>query len=415
MKIELKLLRAKPETSEGFPLVIEISHLGKRRQKNIGYCKNTHFVEENKLISPKHPDYDILMPILMDYKVRAREIVLKKETDINKAFDSLFNYTKGGITIDDFGKAWIEQQRCAAKAFEVKGDIISRNKILGHVKVVENALLQFKKVIPVVEVAALDYATLNKFRTAQQNAGNTGNTIHLYLRALRALYNRACLEYAIPDVRPFNGVLNGLLSKSSDSKKKNLPKETILLLENLVLTGEKDTARDLFLLQFYFGGCDLKDIYYLKKAQVDGGRVRFERGKVRNPNVIDLKLHPKAKLILEKYTSVDDWLLPWRKDADGYETFRRRVQKNLQLIQQAQNAQAEETKSKKIRIDIRPMGGHLAPKVARHTFANIAKGLRIDPDIIRELMGHERNDVDNYYKDKYTEKVRDNALFKIIG
>jgi len=38
----------------------------------------------------------------------------------------------------------------------------------------------------------------------------------------------------------------------------------------------------------------------------------------------------------------------------------------------------------------------------------------IDTDIIRELMAHERNDVDNFYKDKFSEKVRDEALFKII-
>jgi hypothetical protein len=30
-------------------------------------------------------------------------------------------------------------------------------------------------------------------------------------------------------------------------------------------------------------------------------------------------------------------------------------------------------------------------------------------------MGHERNDIDNYYKDKYPEKMRDEALFKIIS
>jgi hypothetical protein len=62
-----------------------------------------------------------------------------------------------------------------------------------------------------------------------------------------------------------------------------------------------------------------------------------------------------------------------------------------------------------------PDGGYMGVKVARHTFANIAKGLMIEPDVIRELMGHERDDVDNYYKDKYPEMIRDNALFEIIS
>ena len=65
-------------------------------------------------------------------------------------------------------------------------------------------------------------------------------------------------------------------------------------------------------------------------------------------------------------------------------------------------------------IKILPTGGNLSVKVARHTFGNRAKQLMIDTDIIRELMAHERNDVDNFYKDKFSEEVRDQALFKII-
>jgi hypothetical protein len=52
---------------------------------------------------------------------------------------------------------------------------------------------------------------------------------------------------------------------------------------------------------------------------------------------------------------------------------------------------------------VQPDGGHIAVKVARHSFANRAN-LMIETDITRELMGHERDDVDNYYKDKYPEK-----------
>ena len=66
-------------------------------------------------------------------------------------------------------------------------------------------------------------------------------------------------------------------------------------------------------------------------------------------------------------------------------------------------------------IEVQPLGGKIRIKVARHSFATIAKGLFIDTDLLRELMGHERNDVDTIYKDKYPEKVRDEALLKIIS
>jgi hypothetical protein len=59
-------------------------------------------------------------------------------------------------------------------------------------------------------------------------------------------------------------------------------------------------------------------------------------------------------------------------------------------------------------------GNNLAIKVARHTFGNIGKLLMIDDNVLRELMGHQRDTVDNYYKDKYPQTVRDEAHFKII-
>jgi len=58
--------------------------------------------------------------------------------------------------------------------------------------------------------------------------------------------------------------------------------------------------------------------------------------------------------------------------------------------------------------------GNLGWKLSRHTFANIAKSLFLEVDLIRELMAHERDDIDNYYKDRYPEEVRDKAHWEII-
>ena len=57
MKIEIKLITTRPETIDGFPLVLEISHQNKRKSKRLAFCKNTHFILDGKTISEKHPDY----------------------------------------------------------------------------------------------------------------------------------------------------------------------------------------------------------------------------------------------------------------------------------------------------------------------------------------------------------------------
>jgi len=225
----------------------------------------------------------------------------------------------------------------------------------------------------------------------------------LYLRTLRAIYNKGIAVHKLENLKPFAGVFDGLKQRSFNNKKKYLDKDLIQKLELLDLQSAKQKYVDLFLLQFYFGGCDLVDLYYLRKKQLRRGRVIFERTKTNTGTRIDLKIHPKAEILLKKYDVPGDWVFPWDKSKDSYENFRRTYQRGLIYMQQHNE------------IEVLPDGGNLGVKVARHTFANIAKGLMIEPDVIRELMGHERDDVDNYYKDKYPEMIRDNALFEIIS
>ena len=161
--------------------------------------------------------------------------------------------------------------------------------------------------------------------------------------------------------------------------------------------------RDLFLLQFYFGGQDLIDIYYLKTKNIHNKRVFFQRAKIADRGYeFDLSIIDKAQKIINKYNA-DPYLFPGRKDYTGYLTFRNRYGRYLIKIQT------------QLGIDVLPKGGNLGIKVARHTFAMRGKLLFVDPDLLRELMGHERDDVDNYYKDRYPEKVRDQAQKQIIN
>jgi hypothetical protein len=53
-------------------------------------------------------------------------------------------------------------------------------------------------------------------------------------------------------------------------------------------------------------------------------------------------------------------------------------------------------------------------KSARYTFASAVKDKRADGGLLCELMGRRRNDVDNYHKEAYPEKIRDKAQLKVI-
>ncbi|MHC0441578.1 tyrosine-type recombinase/integrase [Flavobacterium sp. 3-210] len=402
MKIEIKLLTAKKETAEGYPLVVEISHQNKRKQKTLCFCKEKHFLRDGKTVSSKHPDYDVIAPILMDLKIKAKKMIILGYTDVEKSFSELFAIDFSEISFLDYAETLIGEMKDLAARFGKSNDLKSKNKLLGTVKVYENAISQFKPFAGSVTLKNINYEVLMRFRSYQMGLGNSKSTVHLYLRTLRAIYNKGILIHKLPDEKPFTGVFAQLKTNSFSSKKKYLDEGTIKRLEMLNLKSEKQKYVDLFLLQFYFGGCDLIDLYYLNKKQIRRGRVIFERTKTNTGTRIDLKVHPKAQALLNKFISQDENVFPFKKDRDAYETFRRTYQRALIYVQE------------KCKIDVLPDGGNIGVKVARHTFATLGKNKMIDPDILRELMGHERDDVDNYYKDRYPEKVRDDALYKII-
>jgi hypothetical protein len=403
MKIEFKLITTRKENPEGFPLVIEIAHQNKRKQKTICLCKVNHFVEANKMISEKHPDYDILAPKIMELKLHARKLILEGYNDVEKTYDALFAATNDQVLFLDFAKKLILDMREMASKLGKSNELLAQNKHLGNILVYENVIAQFGDFGRNVPLQSLDYDILMRFRNYQLGIGNSKSTIHLYLRTLRAIYNKGILVHKLNNTMPFAKVLDNLKQRSYDNKKKYLDKDLVIEVENLDLQTAKQKYIDLFLLQFYFGGCDLVDLYYLKTNQIKRGRVIFERNKTNTGIRIDLKIHPKAEKLLKKYQVPGEWIFPWKKDKASYDTFRRTYQRALIYVQQHND------------LEVLPNGGNMGVKVARHTFANIAKGLMIEPDVIRELMGHERDDVDNFYKDKYPELIRDHALFEVVS
>ena len=286
---------------------------------------------------------------------------------------------------------------------EYMKELLLNNKI-ATLKKYENAFNQLHFLKKSIEFNDLNYVFFHLFKEARLRSGNSKNTVHTYLTVYRSVYNEAVRRGIILDQKPFEGVFKSVFVKANRTKKRNISKESIVLLENAAdLTLAEKRARDLFLLLFYFGGQDLKDVYYLKKSNLANGRVYFMRGKLDDTGFqFDLKIYPKAQSIIDLYLSPGDFVFPWRKDFTGYKTFRDNFRRNLIKVQRKHN------------IELLPLGGSMGVKVARHSFATIAKNLFIDGDLLRELMGHERSEIDTIYKDKYSENVRDSALFKII-
>ena len=404
MTIKLFLLTSEPQNAEGFPLTFIINHRGKKKKFLVCRCFPEHYDPVENTITPEHPEYDLQLPRINNFKLKAATALADRPEDVNKVYDEVFANRKAHKTLKAFTDDLVKELKAQAKRFEEKKDFINANKAMGNSRVYDGAITQFDLVCPDVAIMDLDYDTLLRFKNYKLQDGNEKGTVSSYLRTLKALYNRAIATYRLPDNEPFKNIMKGLTAKKGRSTKKYMSKDMIRKIENIVHDYPSlYLYTDLWLLQFYLGGADLMDIYYLKNSQIVKGRLYFHRNKGNaSENMIDLAIHPKAMAIIDKYRVEGEFVFPWRKDTEGYKTFRRKMYTKLTKAQE------------KHKIDMEGMGGKWGPKTARYTFANIGKLLMIHEDILRELQGHERPDVDNVYKNLYPQKKRDQALFKII-
>lgn len=130
---------------------------------------------------------------------------------------------------------------------------------------------------------------------------------------------------------------------------------------------------DLFMLQFYLMGINTIDIFNLSKSNYKRGRISYTRAKTGK--WYDIKVHPRAVAILEKYPPsethllgfFDQWSLAWFKKK--YNAALHEMEKELHLS-----------------VD-------MTSYVSRYTFASIADSIDIPPSTIARCLGHTEMDV----------------------
>ena len=395
MRYKLRLdIRENQKRKQGFPVAVFLSHKGRTKKVNLGLFFELDEWDFKKQL-PKKNSKEL---IIIKKKILALENIL---LDISAGGSFSLEVVKNLL----LGTA---QNINPTSFFEFSKVIIKEKRNAGKLSTVasyENAFNQLEVFRSDICFSDLDYNLLNQFKLWRLKEGNTKSTVHTYLRKYRTVYNEAVRRGLVSGKNPFEGVFNDVTVKANRTKKRNITKKSIKKLENLTgLTMYHQRAVDLFLLMFYFGGQDLKDIYYLEKKQINNNRVYFSRSKLAGSGYqFDLLITDKAHKIIDKYRVSGKYIFPWRKDFGGYKNFRDNLRRSMDHVQEI------------AKIEVLPLGGAIRIKVARHTFATIGKNLFIETDLLRELMGHERNDVDTIYKDKYPEAVRDVAQLKIIS
>lgn len=396
MIAKLLLYKNDGETNRGLPVKLILSSGKTTRRKTVGYASPDNWNGLNNKPEPSHPDFEFLYGMALDVEKQNIKASFRAMENFDQGFALFLNIAEsGGITVSEYFDREIER-------LNKKG----RFGTADNYEFIKKELEAFSPGAKLTDVNA-DFVLRWKYEK-RETVG--ANTLRTYLGRFRALYNKAVEDPAVQlvDKKPFATAMKDLHVKRRRKKNRYLDKDNLqkfIDLEKEPLTAAQSRTVLLSLLQFYFCGLNLKDLYYLKRTDFYGDRVLLTRSKLgKYKEEFDVRVFPEARRILEKLEGKDHvYYFPWAKGHKSYLGFIANHNKRLWYLQQ------------KYGIQLTPTDALLNTNTFRHTFATLAKFEGIDVDIIRELMGHERNDVDTAYKDRFPETVRDAAHLKIIS
>lgn len=232
-----------------------------------------------------------------------------------------------------------------------------------------------------------------------KHKGNTPNTISFYMRILRAVYNNAVDNEVIENRNPFRKVFTG--AEKTIKRALNLP--TIKKIKNLDLSLnlKTDFARDMFMMSFYLRGMSFIDMAYLRKSDLENGRVTYRRRKTGQQLTIEWT--KEMQMILNKYPeNPTQYLLPIITKEEGNQ---RRHSRN---VNESINHHLKKVAEKV---------GVLSPLTmycARHSWASAAKAKGIPLSVISEGMGHDSEATTQIYLASLETSVVDKANALIL-
>ncbi len=186
--VNLKLVmdKRRAKNDETYPLVFRLSHQRMNRDIPTGFSLHTnHWDFKNRRVHKSHPQC-----LYLDAKLREQELeylskILQFEKTQNSSVDiqalKEFLCNKQAVIPSTIKGFW-----------QLEIDTLIKNNRAGNARVNQQALNVLDKVKSLdIPFTKLDYVFLKQLESAMLSRGTKLNSIGVYMRALRAVYNQA--------------------------------------------------------------------------------------------------------------------------------------------------------------------------------------------------------------------------------
>jgi len=259
----------------------------------------------------------------------------------------------------------------------------------------------------------IDFKYVKAFDVFLQKRGCKGNTRKFYLKALRAVLNKAIKENeASEETYPFAKGGFNISALEEDTAKRYLPQNDMEKIKNTILENQTlEMTRKLFLFSYYCYGISFIDAALLTNKNLirfnEGVYIVYKRNKtnrVKNVKPIQIKITNEIQQQLDWFLNntllIKDYLLPIvsidiYNGEKLYNHIRGRSKRNNKNLSRLAEA---------LEIELK-----LTSYVSRHTMAMTLQNNNIPREVISQILGHSDITTTNIYLDSFDSSVIDKA------
>lgn len=273
-------------------------------------------------------------------------------------------------------------------------EVLIHEDRLKSAQIIAHSLISFKKYRTKLFLEEINESFLRGYQQWMINQGNSNTTVQIYLRNLRAVYNKAIKDGYIS--RKYYPFINYTIGTSVKSKHVLYPEQVKAFFDYVPKTMREHRAKDMWIFCYLMNGVNAKDIFYLQNKSIQGDYIIFKREKTKrtkrnSDSEIRAYMHPEMKRIITDYGNKskepDDYVFPF---LNGYKTAIAKENRRKMLQGQMND---------KLKVIGKRLGftTNLVLNLARHSFSTSLKLSETPATYIKDALGHSSLAVTEHY------------------
>ena len=375
------------------PIMIRIIQDRLVRRISLGYSVEPKFWDDEKgFVLSNHPNCNSLNSLIKQKIGEAEKEKIRLESD-NESFSvdellSKIKKTKPKQSFFTYTENLINEMMSAKQI----GNADIYGTTLRFVKSYSNK--------PDLQFSQVDYNFIKNLETFYlSREGNKINGLSVYMRTLRAIYNRA-IKDGVVNQKYYPFALYKI--KNTKTIKRAISKDDLIKIKNLELIEGTPIwhSKNFFFFSFFMIGMSWVDLANLKVRNINNDRIFYKRAKTGKE--YSIKIIENISEILNYYCTgkkADDYIFPIIKRPDNPVETRKDVKNSCHTYNKYLKQIAEQL----------GITANLTSYVTRHTWASIAYLDNHALGIIKDGLGHDDAKTTQTYLSDFNYSDIDNA------